>query len=54
MEVIFFIFIFFFHKITQPQNGKGWKGPLVVTLSKPSVQARQLSASCPEPCPADI
>ena len=39
------------HRITESQNGRGWKGPLWVTQSNPPAEAGSPTAGCTGPCP---
>jgi len=39
------------YRITESQNGRGWKGPLWVTQSNPPAQAGSPRAGCTGPCP---
>ena len=39
------------HRITESQNGRGWKGPLWVTQSNPPAEAGSPRAGCTGPCP---
>lgn len=40
-----------FFYFTESQNGRGWMGPLEVTLSNPPAQAGSPRAGCPGPHP---
>ena len=39
------------HRITESQNGQGWKGPLGVTQSNPPAEAGSPTVGCRGPCP---
>ena len=38
-------------RITESQNGRGWKGPLWVIYSNPPAEAGSPTAGCTGPCP---
>ena len=38
-------------RITESQNGRGWKGPLWVTQPTPPAEAGSPRAGCTGPCP---
>ena len=40
-----------FHRITESQNSRGWKGPLWVIKSNPPAEAGSPTAGCTGPCP---
>jgi len=44
----------FTSRITGPQNGRGWKGPLWVTQSNPPAEAGSPRAGCTGPCPGRV
>ena len=39
------------HRITESQNGRGWKGPLWITQSNPPAEVGSPTAGCIGPCP---
>ena len=39
------------HRITESQNGRGWKGPLWVIQSNPPAEAGSPTVGCRGPCP---
>jgi len=42
------------HRITESQNGRGWKGPLWIIWSNPTAEAGLPTAGCTGPCPGRV
>ena len=42
------------HRITESQNGGGWKGPLWITQPNPPAEAGSPRAGCTAPCPGRV